>query len=203
VHRGKVFVAAVLVTLLAGGAWILLRATSRSGADRGSVLLVGDSLNVGMEPYLREALEGWTIAADDVVGRATAAGLEALAGRLLPSGAVVISLGTNDPPGDVETFRHGVGRAIALAGRDSCVVWATIWRDGAANEAFNEVLREAAREQSNFRVLDWAAMLEEHPAWLGADGTHASPEGYRARAEEAARLVRSCAVARPSPASER
>jgi lysophospholipase L1-like esterase len=197
VPRGKVIVAAILAIVFAGGVWLVSRFAEDEGADGGSVLLVGDSLNVGMEPYLRSALEGWTIAADDVVGRATADGLEALAGRLPRSGAVVISLGTNDPPGDVEAFRDGVGRAIALAGRDSCVVWATIWRDGASNEAFNEVLRDAARKQSNFRVLDWAAMVEEHRAWLGADGTHASPDGYRARAEEAARLVRACAVTRP------
>jgi hypothetical protein len=187
-------VSIALVALLAGGVWLSSRSAGDKPADHGSVLLIGDSLNVGIEPYLRDALAGWTIGTDDVVGRSTDAGLAALSLRRAPRGAVVISLGTNDTPGDVTHFRDDVDKAVGLVGRGSCVIWATIWRDGRASEGFNAVLRETAQKWSNVRLLDWATMLEEHPDWVAPDGTHGSPEGYQARAEETARLVRSCAV---------
>src|SRR5262249_39212349 len=76
---------------------------SSAPLQRGAVSLVGDSLNVGVEPYLQEALDGWTIATDDVVGRSTETGLEHLREKGAGLGQyVVISLGTNDPSDAVD-----------------------------------------------------------------------------------------------------
>jgi lysophospholipase L1-like esterase len=163
---------------------------------RGSVTLVGDSLNVGIEPYLEEALAGWEIEADDVVGRSSAAGLERLRAHAGGLGRyVVVSLGTNDPVGAVDDFRATVAEALRLAA-GSCVVWAAIRRDGDAYEPFNDVLRAAATGRPALRLVDWPAMVAAHPAWLVSDGVHGTPEGYRARAQAVLDAMRAC----PAPA---
>lgn len=188
--------AAALVALVSGH---LGGETLRAG---GAVVLVGDSLHVGIEPYLPQTLEGWTISSDSVVGRATpdgVAALEALGAGLAPT--VAVSLGTNDPQDDAAGFRRLVERVLEIAGPQRCVVWLTIWRGG-PSEALNDVLHEAEREHDSLRLVDWAEMVEEHPEWLSADGVHGSEAGYERRAELVADAVRSCAPPpRPGAAS--
>lgn len=163
----------------------------------GTAALIGDSLNVGVEPYLPGALPGFDLVVDDRVGRRTAEGIaEIEQGRARLAPYVVVSLGTNDDPSDVAAFRVAVGRLLALIGADRCVVWATIWRDGAPSDALNGVLRDAAAGNRRMRLVEWAAMVQDHPGWLAADGLHGSPTGYRARARATARAVRDCAPAR-------
>lgn len=158
-----------------------------------AVSVIGDSLNLGSEPALQEALPGWTFHADDVVGRSTATGL----GRLRAAGSslaqyVVVSLGTNDPSSAVDAFRSGVAEALRIAGPNRCVVWATIHRDGNSYAAFNEVLRSAAARNRNVRLVEWASMIDKHPDWLAFDGIHGNPDGYAARAEAVVAAMMSC-----------
>jgi lysophospholipase L1-like esterase len=165
-------------------------------ADRGTATLVGDSLNVGVERYLPEALPHWRIVANDRIGRSTSEGLaELVAGRPQLSSYVVISLGTNDSPVEVDGFRADVARVLELIGGGRCVIWATIWRDGAPSEAFNAVLREAAEANPRMRLVAWAEMIRVHRDWLAADGVHGSETGYRERARAVAEATRSCAPA--------
>ncbi|MGL6279944.1 MAG: SGNH/GDSL hydrolase family protein, partial [Gaiella sp.] len=179
----------LVVVAVAAGAALLLREESGAALDRGDVVLVGDSLSVGTLDYLDTALPGWSVRSDSVVGRRTADGLAALE-RLGGREPVVISLGTNDPAGAAETFRADVERALRLAG-GRCVIWATIWRAGGPDAAFNDVLEQAA-ESGRLQLLRWDEMLQRDPALLAPDGIHGSPSGYAARAAEVARLVRAC-----------
>lgn len=161
-------------------------------AVTGSVTMLGDSLNVGIEPYLAEELDGWEISGDNAVGRRTDEGvalLRALDGKLAP--VLVVSLGTNDPQTDVGRFRSHVEQVLRLAGPTRCVVWSTIWLDG-PNEAFNRVLRQVAERRRNLEIDDWAALIEARPELLAPDRVHGSPAGYARRAEEIARIVRGC-----------
>jgi lysophospholipase L1-like esterase len=172
-----------------------LHIVHRSGValERGSVTLVGDSLNVGVEPYLEEELRGWDVHTDDVVGRPTTTGLERLSSESASLGRyVVISLGTNDSESSVGAFGAAVGDVMGLAGKGRCVVWATIHRDGDAYEPFNDALRTAASRNPNLRLVDWAAMIRQHPDWLGPDGVHATEEGYRQRAKAVVAAMRTC-----------
>jgi lysophospholipase L1-like esterase len=156
-----------------------------------AVSLVGDSLNLGTEPPLRDALPRWMLRTDDVVGRSTAIGLERLrAATLAPY--VVISLGTNDPVAEVDAFRAAVAEALQIAGPTRCVIWPTIHRDGNAYDPFNDVLRAASRRNRNLRLIEWAHMIDKHPDWLAYDGIHGSPDGYAARAEAVVAAMRSC-----------
>jgi lysophospholipase L1-like esterase len=178
--------AAVVVLVL------LMRPGSGSPADAGSVLLVGDSLNVGTEPYLHDELDGWDVSSDDRVGRPTSEGLDVLR-ELMPTAPshVVVSLGTNDHVGSVEAFRGAVEEVVRLAaGR--CVVWATLRRDGEAYEPFNAVLRDAAVRHETFALVDWSELVAADASLLADDGVHGSPEGYAARARAVAEAVRAC-----------
>jgi hypothetical protein len=186
---------AVLAGVVVGGALLAACATDEdtTSASRGTVTLVGDSLNVGIEPYLQGALKGWRFAMNDRVGRSTAEGIDEIeARRPVLSSHVVLSLGTNDSQLAVATFRADVERVLELAGPNRCVVWATIWRDGKPNGAFNEVLRNAAADNRRFRVVDWAAMVDEQPDWLAVDGVHGTETGYRERARAVAEAVTGC-----------
>lgn len=187
--------AAVVLLLAAAGVAAGLVAT-RGGERRErprTVSLVGDSLNVGIEPYLARQLQGWGLRTDDVPGRTTAEGLEALrsAGSNLAS-HVLVSLGTNDVSTPAETFRAEVREALALTAPNRCVVWYTIFRAGESTSALNAVLRDEAGRNDNLRLVDWDALARAHPGWLSSDGVHATPSGYAARARAGADAVRSC-----------
>jgi len=201
--RGRIVVIGlVLVASAAVALGWQHRANAPATPAPSRVSLVGDSLNVGVEQYLRNELPGWQIDADDEVGRSTAVGLE----RLHAAGTglapyVVVSLGTNDPSQGVDAFRADVAEALRLAGGSRCVVWVAIRRDGDAYEAFNAVLRGIAGAARNLRVVDWPALVEEHPEYVASDGVHATPDGYRVRARAIADALRGCPP-RPLAASQ-
>jgi hypothetical protein len=192
--------AAVIALVVAAGAIAAVVLTRGQEPDRGrtgSLTMVGDSLNVGIEPYLERELPGWRITTDDVVGRGSDDGIAALASlgdSLAP--VVVVSLGTNDPQDDVDGFRADVRDLLARAGPDRCVIWATIWRNG-ANDAFNAVLREEADANGSLRLVDWHEMLAANLSWL-SDDVHATPEGYEARAAAVADQARDCLPSEPA-----
>jgi hypothetical protein len=169
------------------------------GPKPGRVALVGDSLNVGIEPYLPGELDRWQIDNYNQVGRATWEGVDVLLQerhRLAPR--VVISLGTNDPASDRAGFRESLRDALGAAGPARCVVWLTIYRDG--HDGFNDILRSEAAQRPNLMLVDWAGMVRDHPEWLASDGVHATPEGYEGRAEAVARAIEACDVVRAEPA---
>jgi lysophospholipase L1-like esterase len=189
----RLSLALVLAIAVGVAAFAVLGDDDGAPQDTGSVTLVGDSLNVGIEPELGKLLPGWQIDAHDRVGRATPEGIEELRDldrRLAP--VVVISLGTNDPDGSEREFRRLVDEAIDVVGPHRCLVWATIVRDGAARTSFNHELEEARSEHRNVRLVDWATLVARSPELLAADAVHGTPEGYERRAEETADAIRGC-----------
>ena len=169
------------------------RADESGATDTGAVTLVGDSLNVGIEPYLAKELPGWRVDPHDRVGRATVEGvdeLRALRRALAP--VVVVSLGTNDAEGSEQPFRTLVDDAIAVVGPNRCLIWATVVRDGAERIGFDRVLRAASAAHQNVRLVDWASLVSDDPSLLAVDRVHGTPEGYARRAAETARAIRAC-----------
>jgi len=192
--RGRIVLIGLAAVLV--GAAVLVRA-NRGNAPAtlppSQASLLGDSLNVGVETYLRDELQGWQVDADDEVGRSTLTGVEHLRTRgtaLAPY--LVVSLGTNDPVGGVDAFRSDVVDVLRIAGPTRCVVWVGISRDGDAYEPFNAVLRKAASKAANLRLVDWPALVHAHPEYVAADGIHATPDGYRARAGAIVAAMRGC-----------
>lgn len=194
---------ALLIAAVAVAA-LLVAGHGEDGRARpgGTVALVGDSLNVGVERYLGAELPGFEVVANDRVGRRTEEGIDEVErGRARLAPYVVVSLGTNDPPEDVGAFRAAVARLTVLVGPGRCLVWATIWRDAAPHRAFNDVLREAAAANRRMHLVEWAAMAQAHPDWLAPDGLHGNETGYRERARAIAAAVRDCAPARAAGTS--
>jgi hypothetical protein len=191
----RLALALLSVLAIAVGAAVIAvtRHDEPSTGETGAVTLVGDSLNVGIEPYLADELSGWQIDAHDRVGRATPEGigeLRRLRSTLAP--VVVVSLGTNDPDGFEAEFRALVDEALAIVGPTRCLVWATIVRDGAGREGFDRVLRDSASANANVRLVEWTRLVESDPTLLAPDRVHGTPDGYARRAEETARAIRSC-----------
>jgi lysophospholipase L1-like esterase len=184
----------VLAVAIAAAVVVVRRSDDESSATaHGSATLVGDSLNVGIEPYLEEALPGWSVDAHDQVGRATREGVDELRARrgaLAP--VVVVSLGTNDAAGSEEEFRALVDAAVDVVGPSRCLVWATIVRDGEERKGFDDVLRDASEAHPNLHLVEWASMVAEDSSLLATDRVHGTPEGYARRAEETARAIRAC-----------
>lgn len=187
-----------LVTVLAVALAVAVYAVTRSDDDRdsqeaGAATLVGDSLNVGIEPYLGDELRGWRLDAHDRVGRATQEGIDEL--RSLGKGlepVVVVSLGTNDADGSEPAFRRLVDEALVIVGPRRCLVWATVVRDGSARMGFNDVLEDARSAHPNVRLVEWAALVGDDRDLLAGDLVHGTPQGYARRAKATADAIRDC-----------
>jgi lysophospholipase L1-like esterase len=165
------------------------------GEDR-SVLVDGDSLAVGMRPYLADDLPGWTVTYSASTGRHAREGVKLLRRFREPlPGVIVMSLGTNDDPRDPAAFRDAIRLTISSAGPRRCVVWPNIVRPpyaGTSYAAYNRVLEQEAGLRGNLILVDWAGAVRGHPEWLAPDRVHLSAAGYRARADAVARAVRLC-----------
>ena len=189
----RLSLAIVLAVAIAVAVYAVKRHDEGPAHEAGDVTLVGDSLNVGIEPYLSHELPGWHIDAHDRVGRATPEGIDELrrlGGRLAP--VVVVSLGTNDPDGAEPEFRKLLDQALAVVGPDRCLVWATIVRDGTTRTGFDRALQDARSANANVRLVEWARMIEQDRSLLAEDAVHGTQEGYARRAADTARAIRTC-----------
>jgi lysophospholipase L1-like esterase len=192
----RLSLAIVLAVAIAVAVYAVKRSDDSPPHAAGSATLVGDSLNVGIEPYLDDELPGWRVDAHDRVGRATQEGIDelrSLGGGLAP--VVVVSLGTNDSDGSEQEFRKLVNQAVAIVGPRRCLVWATVVRDGTPRTGFNQVLEDARSEHPNVRLVEWAALVGDDGELLAGDLVHGTPEGYARRAEDTARAIRDCPAA--------
>jgi hypothetical protein len=173
-------------------------APSGDTTARRRLIVVGDSLAVGMRPYLAGELSSWQVSIDGRVGRPLAEGMGVLAATSItnPSRTVLaISLFTNDDPTRTSALRSAIATSLSRVGADGCVVWATITRPpvgGVTYAAANRIITQAAADDERLRVVPWAAYTAAHPEVLAADGVHPSPDGYRARAALYAQAAASC-----------
>jgi hypothetical protein len=142
-------------------------------AQAASVLVVGDSLEVGSGPYLRHLLPGVTVDAEK--GRTSSEGVRVLASRL--------GLAAN------------LAAVRQLAG-DRCVVVATLSRPpvgGVSVAGLNGVVEQFAG-RSAAEVADWRTVVASLPSLLVRDRVHATGEGYSVRATLLAEAVQGCLV---------
>jgi hypothetical protein len=160
------------------------------------VVLVGDSLAVGIQALLPRLLPASAVTVDGRGGRPLAEGMTAISRLALPRAAVLaVSLFTNDDPANTGALSDAIGRSLAEAGPDSCVIWATIARppvNGVSYAAANAVLKAAVAQQPTMRLVPWAEQMRAHPELLSADGVHPTPAGYELRAQLYAQAATSC-----------
>lgn len=134
----------------------------------GKLIAVGDSLGVGTTPYLK------TSSSDTRIGRSSASAVDALR-RLIGGGAssVLFDAGTNDA--NSQQLAQSIRNAVRLAGNAQIYV-PTVNGPDAANK--NRVIRQLG-QQGLINVVDWAGASR---GLVGADGIHASAQGYKRRA---------------------
>lgn len=171
-----------------------------------TMIVIGDSLALGMAPYLRPALEDWSVFVDGRTGRFIPEGMEILAETELPPGEegrrtiLAFSLGTNDGPQNVDTLELAVRESASRLGANGCVVWATIARppqNGVPYRAMNERLEalQADPELANrLIVVPWAREYNRRKSWQRPDKVHMTAEGAAGRAQMYADAARSCAA---------
>ena len=180
---GLALLAAMLLALLAcaGPAW----------ATNADVLVVGDSLAVGTEPYLGPMLGGHTLLNDVRNGITTPQGMRLLRISLqtMSPKIVVVSLGTNDG-GDPRRFADRVRRTMSYLPLDTCVVWSTIFRPRRKGpyRPLNRVLHRLKKLDPRLVVIDWEHAVTGGSVFL-PDGLHADPDGYRYRSAMIANAV--------------
>jgi len=161
------------------------------------MVLVGDSLAVGIQSALTNALSGWSLTTNGRVSRPLAEGMGIVRGISERPPVLAISLFTNDSPGAVDTLRSAVRETITRQAGHGCVVWATIVRPAVGGVTYaraNQALAELSAENpAVMKLVPWAQQVEAHPEWLASDGVHATPAGYSARAQMYAEAARACA----------
>ena len=162
--------------------------------------LIGDSLAQGMAPYLGEFLPGWRVTVDAARSRFLLDGIAIRDTMRKPSRRPVVlafSLFTNDHPSRASEVAYWARQSLAGLPRGSCVLWSTIARpkvDEFSYATANRRLEEAAAEEPRLLVVPWARAVRDHREWLRKDRVHATPEGYRARAEMYAAMAKTCAL---------
>jgi hypothetical protein len=173
--------------------------TDMPAGTRRAMTVIGDSLAVGMKPYLGSVLPGWAVSVDGRVGRPLAEGMSVLRGTSLPpsasSSVLAMSLFTNDDPRSTPQLASAIDQSLRAAGPSGCVVWATIARDpvgGVSYQAANDLLQRKAAATPRLRIADWAGYVSAHPGTLSAGNVHPGPAGYRARAALYAQAAAGC-----------
>jgi hypothetical protein len=169
-----------------------------SGAG-GTLVLVGDSLAVGVRGLLPAALPGWKVQVLARVGRPLAEGMSVVSGLDLSQAGrpavLAISLFTNDDPTHTSALETAVRRTLALVGSRGCAIWATIARppvNGVSYRAANALLARLATDNARLRLVPWAERVAATPQLLGADGVHPTPAGYQLRAQLYAQAAQAC-----------
>ncbi|HWV84470.1 MAG TPA: SGNH/GDSL hydrolase family protein [Capillimicrobium sp.] len=157
-----------------------------------SLLLIGDSLGVGMRPYLAGLLPGWSVSSDVRDGRTLAEGMTRWRAERGTAAVSAFSLFTNDAPTALPALEAAV-RESAQAG---CAIWATIARPPQGGTSYvraNQLLERLADElPGRVVVVPWARTVAGNPRYLRDDRVHATAAGYQERARLYARAAQSC-----------
>ncbi len=156
-------------------------ATSQAKAG---VLLIGDSLTVGVRPHMPKTIDGAPVTVDATGGIPLAEGMRRYDAVKEKPRVVELALFTNNSPKQVDELHKAIQKTIDDARqRGGRVVWATIVRPG-NYDAANAMIRDmAAKNADVMGVVDWAAMVAKTPSLVGGDGVHSSPDGYKVRAK--------------------
>lgn len=161
-----------------------------------TLLVVGDSLTVGTQPYIRHFLRGWRIHQEVSISKQVTDGPGTLKryGRRLQR-VIFVNLGTNGDPRATVTFLSSIRRTMKIAGPRRCVVWSSIVRPpvaGASYQRLNRVLADQAAKRPNLIMFRWVRLARRHPSWFGPDHVHVTATAYRVRARAMAEQIRSC-----------
>ncbi len=184
-------------TLADGPSWLYVRSAegiarwlalpTDGPKDPPRALLIGDSILLGSEPAISDALSSWTLRFDAVVGRSSSEGVDPADQDLTDNpDVVVVELGTNDE--DPAAFRTNLVAILDRLRNVPLVVWQTAHGPASTIPEINRAIFEETARHPNTAVADWDAAVD--PAQLGSDGVHPLAEGIGAVADLLAPFVR-------------
>ena len=173
---------AVVVAVLVFGVGLV--GCTRQG-DRGSVLVIGDSLTVEATDQ-GLSRDGWDIDARD--GRTTPEGIEVAENHdARRYERVIVALGTNDED-DEATYARRVDQMMKVLGPEPDVVWVNVdahTPELASRRAVNQAIQAATDRHGNLRLGDWddyVTTVDGFDDMRAGDGVHYAPEGSEVRA---------------------
>jgi hypothetical protein len=185
---GFAFAAAVLTV-------VAIAVPTAQAAPRGSVLIVGDSLEELSSPYLSHYLPGVELTVNAVGGSNTFEILALFEESYDPSQQVIVfDGGINDNPNYPQILEENLAKVAATVG-DRCMVVPTVHGytvEGTGNEGKNSVVRRFAASRPGTQVPEWAGFVHEHPELMQSDGLHPIEAGSEARAELIAQGILGC-----------
>lgn len=141
------------------------------------ITAIGDSVMLGVAPYLEQSLPG--IHVDAVIGRQMRQ-----ADDLIPvmkdqdrihDGIIIIGLGTNG------AFSKKDLDALLLpldSAKQILLINTRVPRDWEQN--VNDMLAKAAAQNPKITLVDWYSASKNHPEYFRSDGVHLEPEGAKA-----------------------
>ncbi|WP_312113413.1 SGNH/GDSL hydrolase family protein [Brevibacillus reuszeri] len=143
--------------------------------DGEGITVIGDSVMMGVEPYLKEKLPKITVVGK--VGRQMSQAKDVVnelgkQGKL--GDHIIIELGTNGP------FKKDHLRSLLTSlseAKKVLVVTTRVpkgWQD-----TVNSTIKEVVSEFSNAKVVDWYAASEGKGDYFYKDGVHLKPDGSR------------------------
>jgi lysophospholipase L1-like esterase len=155
--------------------------------------VLGDSVLISAEPYVRSALRGWVVTYDAEGSRRLPQGIQTLKARRSEIGRVVVIQQGNNYLASEGDFGDQIDQAMRVLRGTSRVVWLTVAEKWPSRVEINREIRAAASRWPTIVVGDWAKLVKAHPEYAG-DQLHLSPEGRRA----IARLIAQCVGPAPS-----
>ncbi|KJK29094.1 hypothetical protein MMB75_20775 [Paenibacillus sp. P2(2022)] len=151
------------------------QAQSSASLNGEGVTMIGDSVTVGIEPYLKEQLPKMTV--DGKVGRQMSQAVKVineLAAQGKLGDQVIIELGTNGPFSKNQL--HDVLQS--LSGARQVILVTTRVPKGWQNTV-NDTIAQVADEFSNVNVVDWYSASVGKDEYFYKDGVHLKPDGSR------------------------
>lgn len=118
------------------------------------------------------------------------------AGKVALAKNVIVALGNNDVF-QAARFRNDATQLLSLIGSDRNVIWTTVWRTKPGPllpeqqwnaSCINVVIRDLLWGHANWKVLDWATVVQRNPSYQ-YDGIHLTSTGLRVRYDMMADLL--------------
>ena len=175
---------------------LLAAATAASPAPNAPrpVLVVGDSLAVGLEPSLGRLVRRGPSSGTSRQGAPRPRASSSCAPSCATSRRAQCSpsLGTNDGP-HADRFRDRIRRALRAIPSGICVVWADIYRPARKGpyRPLNAVLAREARRDRRLVIVHWSRAVAEHRVTL-RDDIHPDTAGFDYRSRLFARALARC-----------
>jgi hypothetical protein len=166
-----------------------------AGGETGSVLVVGDSLEVLTSPYLKQYLPGVHLTVNAVGGYSSLQIFQLFRESYEKSqNVIVFDAGTNDDPSYPQILAGRLQAVASIVGR-RCMVVPTIHGlsvGGVDSSGKNRVVREFAASRPGTETPDWAGFEAAHPELMQPDDLHPIAAGAQARARLIAQGVKRC-----------